>query len=86
MKKKYYQFLILFLILITLSSCAAKGETSYEYGFWGGSWHGICLPFAIIGKLFGFNIGLYAENNSGFFYWFGFISGVGAHVLRSESR
>jgi hypothetical protein len=36
------------------------------------------FPFALIGKLFGADIGLYADNNTGFFYWLGFIFGIGA--------
>jgi len=38
--------------------------------------HGFVSFFALIGKLFGADIGLYAENNTGFFYWLGFIIGI----------
>lgn len=60
-----------------MSSCAPKGYTSDEYGFFSGIWHGFCFAFALVGKLFGAKIGLYAENNTGFFYWLGFILGLG---------
>lgn len=33
--------------------------------------------FALIGKLFGVHCGIYAEHNTGFFYWLGFIIGIG---------
>lgn len=65
------------LLILSLSSCAPEGHTYKEYGFLNGIWHGICFPFAIIGKIFGADIGIYAENNSGFFYWIGFLIGLG---------
>jgi hypothetical protein len=68
--------LLLFLLCLTLSSCAPEGYTEHEYGFFSGIWHGLCFPFALIGKLFGSDIGLYAENNTGFFYWLGYILGL----------
>jgi hypothetical protein len=72
-------FLGTFLLLITLSlfSCAPEGHSYKEYGFFSGILHGLVFPFALIGKLFGADIGLYADNNSGFFYWLGFIFGIG---------
>lgn len=69
--------LIIFL-LTTLSSCAPKGHTSDEYGFFSGIIHGMVIVFALIGKLFGADVGIYAEHNTGFFYWLGFIIGIGA--------
>jgi hypothetical protein len=75
---KYLKSSLSIIVLILLvSSCAPEGYTSDEYGFFSGIWHGICLPFAIIGKIFGSDIGIYAENNSGFLYWIGFIIGLG---------
>ena len=51
--------------------------TSSSYGFWGGLWHGLILPFAWIGSLFSDNIAIYAYNNNGGWYDFGFVLGVG---------
>lgn len=65
------------MFVISISSCAPEGRTYQEYGFFSGIWHGICFPFAIIGKIFGADFGIYAENNSGFFYWIGFLIGLG---------
>ena len=76
-KKNIIQFTFLMVLVMTLTSCAPKGYTDHEYGFIMGIWHGICFPFALLGKLFSFNVGLFAENNTGFFYWFGFIIGLG---------
>ncbi|MBM3161650.1 MAG: hypothetical protein FJZ66_09985 [Bacteroidetes bacterium] len=78
MKKNQKLTYIFISILFIVSSCAPEGYTSDEYGFFSGIWHGICLPFALIGKLFGADIGIYAENNSGFLYWLGFIFGIGS--------
>lgn len=78
MKKNLLQFACLFLSLITLSSCAPADDTDHEYGFFSGLLHGFIFIFALIGKLFGGHYGLYAENNTGFFYWLGFIIGIGA--------
>lgn len=75
--KRIIIFALFTLILFTVSSCAPKGGTQTEYGFLSGIIHGIVFVFSLIGKLFGFNIGLYAEHNSGFFYWLGFIIGIG---------
>ena len=69
-------FFLLFLML-NMSSCAPEGHTRDEYGFFSGFIHGFVFIFALIGKLFGADIGLYAENNSGFLYWLGFILGLG---------
>lgn len=78
MKTKDFTIGLLLIIFITsLSSCAPKGYESTEAGFFSGIWHGIIIVFSLIGKLFGFDIGIYAENNTGFFYWLGFIIGIG---------
>ena len=68
---------LLFLFIVIASSCAPAHRTSDEYGFFSGIIHGLVFVFALIGKLFGFDVGLYAEHNSGFFYWLGFIIGLG---------
>jgi hypothetical protein len=77
--KKYNAFITVFLVFMMcyLTSCAPEGHTYKEYGFFSGILHGFVFVFAIIGKLFGADIGLFAANNSGFFYWLGFIIGIG---------
>ena len=72
--------------IITLSSCAPKENTTNQYGFFSGILHGFVFFFSLIGKLLGFSIGLYAENNSGFFYWLGFIIGIGGFGGGANSR
>jgi uncharacterized membrane protein len=61
----------LLVVISCLVSCAPAGYTASEAGFFSGILHGIVFFFALIGKLFGADIGLYAEHNTGFFYWLG---------------
>lgn len=72
-KKTIFKSLLFITFICALSSCAPRGFTPEEYGFLSGVWHGICLPFSIIGKIFGMDIGIAAKNNTGFTYWFGYI-------------
>jgi hypothetical protein len=72
----------LLLIILLLSSCAnvesvdacLQGRT---YGFFGGLLHGIIAPFSFIGSLFKDDIAVYATNNNGGWYDFGFLLGIG---------
>jgi len=76
MNKKKIAILIFFVIIMaSLTSCAPSGFVEREAGFFSGLWHGIILIFSLIGKLFGGNIGICAEHNTGFTYWLGFIIG-----------
>jgi hypothetical protein len=68
--------IILLFCLFALFSCAPAGNTTKEYGFVYGILHGFVFIFALIGKLFKVHYGLYAENNTGLFYWLGFILGL----------
>ena len=78
MKNRNWIFgIIIFLVLINLTSCASSGADATPSGFISGFIHGFVIIFALIGKLFGMDVGLYAQNNTGFFYWLGFIIGIG---------
>lgn len=79
MKKILLAVIVCFLI----SSCAdvehvKQCTTGHEYGFFGGLWHGIIAPFAFIGSLFNDDIAVWAVNNNGGWYAFGFLLGIGA--------
>lgn len=71
------------LILILFSGCA--NVTSVElctlgvepYGFWNGLWHGMIAPISFFGSLFSNDIAMYAVNNNGGWYDFGFVLGAG---------
>lgn len=86
MKRKLVIFLLLIFILLNLTSCASAHYTTKEYGFFYGILHGFLFLFALIGKLLGVGVGLYAEHNTGFFYWLGFIIGIGGLGGGSASR
>lgn len=70
------------VIIILFSSCApaidVESCTSREpYGFWGGLWHGIIAPVSFIISLFKEDVAMYAINNNGGWYDFGFVLGAG---------
>ena len=79
-KTSYTLYILLAVVLFTgcadvtpIEACAI-----YEpYGFLGGLWHGIIAPFSFIGSLFSDSIALYAVNNTGAWYDFGFVLGAG---------
>lgn len=75
---------VILISLIVLSSCAygtgihCESETITDiYGFWGGFWHGIILPFSWVGTLFSDEMVIYAVNNNGGWYDFGFVLALG---------
>lgn len=70
---------IVTLLFIGLSGCADTVTNVYQYtdvGFFHGLWHGMIMPFAFIVSLFNDGVAIYAANNSGSWYDFGFIVGV----------
>ena len=77
--------IIMFILVATLiffSSCADSQHqvkqcvTGYEYGFLSGAWHGSVSPIAFVGSLFSDDISIYAVNNSGRGYDFGYVLGL----------
>jgi hypothetical protein len=78
------------LVLITISlvtgcadvtnvqDCIPAGE--HTYGFWGGVWHGMIQPFSFIGSLIWDDVDVYARNNNGGWYDFGFVGGLGLMI------
>ncbi|MFC2137096.1 hypothetical protein ACFLTE_02870 [Bacteroidota bacterium] len=73
-------FLII-LVAIFLTSCAdvipvADCINEPIYGFWRGLMHGIISPFTFIISLFTDDVAIYAINNNGNWYNFGFMFGV----------
>jgi hypothetical protein len=94
MKKFKLKFLIIgvyFLLFIcTLSGCADNEAitcvTGHPYGFWGGLWHGLIAPIDFIGMLFSDKIAMYAPNNNGGWYAFGFLLGCGGLGFVSGRR
>ncbi len=83
MKNKIVVLILMVLAIVLVASCAdvepnvAKCITGHTYGFWGGLWHGMILPFSCIGSLFSDDIAVWAVNNNGNWYTFGFFLGIG---------
>jgi hypothetical protein len=83
--KKFSGILIpLFLVfgIILLTGCANSEPVKeclrgHTYGFWAGLWHGIIAPINFVISLFKDNFTLYAQNNNGGWYAFGFLIGSG---------
>ena len=81
-KKIFIAFFLMALVII-VSSCAdvtnvANCTAGVEpYGFWNGLWHGFISWFSFFGSLFSDDIALYAVNNNGGWYDFGFVLGAG---------
>lgn len=77
---KALKILLFLSIALILTSCAdvipvQECVTEDPYGFWNGLWHGFISPFAFIGSLFNDSIAIYAVNNNGAWYNFGFVIG-----------
>ena len=74
--------LILFATLLLFSGCANKEVVTeclkgHTYGFWGGLWHGIIAPIDLIAMLWRNDVSVFAPNNNGIWYSFGFVLGSG---------
>lgn len=62
-----------------LTACATQpSPTAFDPpGFWSGLLHGAIAPFALIAAFFA-DVRIYAFPNSGWWYDFGFVIGMGA--------
>jgi hypothetical protein len=81
-----------FLILMVLAGCAQKTNIDAcvqgdPYGFFGGLLHGIIAPIELIAMLFKDDVVVFATNNNGFWYSFGFLLGSGGWgILAGKSK
>ena len=82
LNKRIKYILCALVMVLLITSCADVSPnvqdcvTSDAYGFWGGLWHGIIVIFSFIGSLFSDDIAIYAYNNNGGWYDFGFVLGA----------
>ncbi len=75
-------FSFTFIIILFAVSCAPVVPINAcvsddPFGFWGGLWHGIIAPFTFLVSLFSDSVAMYAVNNNGGWYDFGFVLGAG---------
>ena len=74
--------LLMLLLAAMLTGCAdtmtfGQASITEPVGFWYGLWHGVTFPIAWMGSLIDDSIAIYAINNNGGWYDFGFFLGVG---------
>lgn len=74
--------LLIIAVAVLLTGCAQSYPVQEyldvePYGFFGGLWHGFIAPFSFVVSLFMDNVALYAVNNNGGWYDFGFVLGAG---------
>lgn len=91
MNKRFLTVALFFTALLLLSGCAdnVRYDLVANYpkvGFWHGLWHGMSFPVSFIISLFSDNTSVYAAYNSGGWYDYGFLIGVGAFCGSSGSR
>lgn len=84
-------FIILLAVIFLFTSCADSTNVNqcllgHTYGFWGGLWHGIIAPFDFIGMLISDKITMYAQNNNGAWYAFGFLLGSGGWGVLASNK
>ena len=92
MKRNLINISLFILVILLFSSCAhvvdidkCVAVDAKVYGFWNGLWHGFVAPFTFLGSLFNEDISVYAVNNNGNWYVFGFILGIGGFSKGSSS-
>ncbi|MCA9487731.1 MAG: hypothetical protein KC516_02100 [Nanoarchaeota archaeon] len=73
---------LLLIAIMFFSSCAHVTNIDAcridnPYGFWSGLWHGMISPISFIVSLFSDSVAMYAVNNNGGWYDFGFVLGSG---------
>jgi predicted phage tail protein len=79
---KYLRIIGISLIaVVLLAGCAKSIDVPLDasekiYGFWNGLWHGIISPVTFIVSLFKERVAIYAVNNNGGWYDFGFMLGI----------
>jgi len=83
----------LIFLVILFYGCADSQQveecvSGHVYGFFGGFWHGLIAPFDFIGMLIWDDVAVYAPNNNGEWYAFGFVLGSGGFgsLIRAISR
>ncbi|MEI7499522.1 MAG: hypothetical protein WCK84_03645 [Bacteroidota bacterium] len=83
--------LLLLAFIVILSGCANKELVTeclkgHTYGFWGGLWHGIIAPIDLIAMLWRNDVSVFAQNNNGAWYAFGFMIGSGGWGFLGGNR
>lgn len=88
--KNFRKITLILILVVIFTGCAdiisvEDCVNSEPYGFWSGLWHGWIILFSWIGSLFSNDIAAYAVNNTGGWYDFGSILGLGT-LTRGASK
>lgn len=83
-------FCLIAIALLTQGCADAQPQiteciTGETYGFWYGLWHGLIAPFAFIGSLIWDDVAVWAVNNNGGWYTFGFLLGIGSTTATAST-
>ncbi len=75
-------FVAAVVLIFVIAGCSNNLDVSQclegkTYGFWNGLWHGIIAPIDLIAMIWREDVSVYAPNNNGFWYAFGFVLGSG---------
>jgi hypothetical protein len=91
--KNSIKILMFVAVAILFSSCAhvqpiqeCLKNVETIHGFWFGLWNGMTAVPAFIVSLFSNDITVYATNNNGGWYNFGFLLGIGAFAKGASYR
>lgn len=80
---KMNQLILIGMVVILFASCASSEviegcvDVEAQEGFIFGVFHGFFAPLAFIWSIFSDDMAMYAINNSGGWYDFGFLVGIG---------
>lgn len=84
---KWFWFIVMLVVTFIVAAWVAPTYTNTNGpdapGFWWGLVHGMVAGPAFILSWFNDTIGIYAKNNCGGWYDFGFLLGVGAFTVSS---
>ena len=93
MKRNLLNISLIILVILLFSSCAdvvcidkCIPIDAKVYGFWNGLWHGMTSGITFISSLFTDNVTVYAINNNGAWYNFGFLWGVAGALGSTKTK
>ncbi|MCF8226326.1 MAG: hypothetical protein K9J30_10665 [Bacteroidales bacterium] len=74
--------LVVFVALLLFAGCSNYEDVSAcvdgkTFGFLNGLWHGIIAPVDLVAMIWREDVAVFAPNNNGFWYAFGFVIGSG---------
>ena len=81
MRNFKYCLILAVIAFVLMNSCANIPDCEHkpydpENMLLLGIYHALILPFSVVGKVFGLNIGIHSVEYSQFSYWIGFLIGL----------